>query len=257
MLENVRIVLVNTSHPGNIGATARVMKNMRLSRLVLVEPDRFPDDDATSRASGALDVLGSAQVVASLEEAIDGCVLVVGTSARGRSIPWPVRNPRDLADDVYDRVATTRGDVAIVFGREERGLTNDELQRCHLHVHIPSNPDYSSLNVAMAAQVICYELHMRWLLENEENQSYIQRLDGPGDAGWDVEAATADEIERYLAHLEQTLVDIEFHDPENPRQLMSRLRRLYQRARLDKMEINILRGILRSTQKMAGTWQKK
>ncbi len=252
MLERVRIILVNTSHPGNIGAVARAMKNMCLQQLVLVQPQRFPDEEATSRASGADDILQSASVVSSLDEALEGCCWVVGASARMRNLPWPVAAPRDMAPMALER--TRQGDVAILFGREHSGLTNEELQRCNLHVHIPSNENYSSLNIAMAVQVLCYELYVASLLENDSDETNIDPVSGPEAADWDEPPAGAMEVERYILHLEETLTDIGFHDPERPRLLMARLRRLYQRANLDKMEVNILRGILTSTQKAAGTW---
>ncbi len=242
MLDNVRIVLVNTTHPGNIGATARAMKNMGLSRLSLVEPRCFPAEEATARSSGATDILEHAQVVASLEEAVVDCSLVIGASARQRNIPWPLLSPRQLGMQVRTECRHASADVAVVFGREDRGLTNEELHRCNYHVHIPCNPDYSSLNVAAAVQVLCYELRVAWLESQTQDEP-------PFGVDWDSEWADAQDMERFFAHLEQALVDIDFHDPNNPRQLMSRLRRLYLRARLDKMEVNILRGILTATQK--------
>src|SRR5690606_25832948 len=150
-----------------------------------------------------------------------------------------------------------KGRVALVFGRENHGLSNDELQRCHYHIHIPSNPDYSSLNLAMAVQVICYELRMQYLrgLEEGESSPYLEAMVAPGDNGWDVPPATVNDVEGFFGHLEQVLVDVNFHRRDNPRQLMSRLRRLFQRARMDEMEINILRGVLSAVQKTAGTQQ--
>ncbi|MFT5887710.1 MAG: tRNA (cytidine32/uridine32-2'-O)-methyltransferase [Zhongshania sp.] len=237
-LDNIRIVLVNTSHPGNIGAVARAMKNMCLSQLYLVEPQKYPHDEATWRAASAGDVLDSAIVCESLAEAISGCQLVIGTSARERTVPWPLLDPRSCMARAYTEAASNHK-VAVVFGREDRGLTNEELQRCNLHVHIPANPDYSSLNIAMAVQVMAYELRM---------QNVSGELDTNDMADWDVPMAGAEDLERYLVHLEETLRDIHFLRPEAPKKLMTRLRRLYQRTRLDEMEVNILRGILTSTQ---------
>ena len=236
--DNIRIVLVNTSHPGNIGGVARAMKNMGLSRLYLVEPRQFPDEQADWRAASAGDVLEAAVVTASLDDAIADCQFVVGTSARGRRIPWPLQDPRQCAV----RMARASGNeqVAVLFGREDRGLTNDELKLCNLHLNIPTSEDYSSLNLAMAVQIVCYELRMLAaqpdLSANEDEQ-------------WDTPFATRDNMERFYQHLEQALTDIEFLDPAAPRQLMVRLRRLYSRVRLDEMELNILRGILTETQK--------
>lgn len=243
MLDQIRIILVNTTHPGNIGAVARAMKNMGLADLCLVAPKRFPDPEADARASGATDILAAATLVDTLEDAIADCHLVVGTSARGRHIPWPIMNPRELAGVVGKVARDTR--VAIVFGREDRGLTNEELHRCHHHVQIPTNPDFSSLNVAAAVQVIAYELRM-----------LQESLDEPSapkwGTQWDIELAQAKELELLFEHLEKTLVEIEFLDPENPRQLMTRMRRLFLRAVPDKVEVNVLRGILRSVDEKVG-----
>lgn len=234
MQTNIRIVLVNTSHPGNIGAAARAMKNMGLSKLILVEPERFPHADATARASGADDVLQNAQVCTSLEEAIEGCGLVFGASARLRSLPWPLVEPREMASQVVSEAAKLP--VAIVFGREHSGLTNAELAICNALVHIPCNESFSSLNIAAAVQVLCYEVNMAVGTPVVE-------------VGDDSEIATSDELERFHEHLEKTLVDIDFLDPDKPRFLLRRLRRLYNRARLEQTEVNILRGILTATQK--------
>ena len=237
-LDNIRIVLVNTSHPGNIGGVARAMKNMGLSRLYLVAPRQYPDEQADWRAASALDVLENASVTETLEEAVSDCQFVVGTSARGRRIPWPLQDPRQCAGRMAS--ASEQEQVAVLFGREDRGLTNEELQVCNLHLNIPTSANYSSLNLAMAVQIVCYELRM--LLDKEV-------LPGSEDEHWDAPFATRDNMERFYSHLEQTLVDIEFLDPAAPRQLMTRLRRLYGRVRLDEMEINMLRGILTETRK--------
>jgi tRNA (cytidine32/uridine32-2'-O)-methyltransferase len=241
MLDRIRIVLVNTTHPGNIGATARAMKNMGLSDLCLVEPKFFPHEEAQARASGADDILASARVVGSIDEALADCQLVVGTSARERHIPWPLVNPRELgaiSAQMLQSEAGAAGRIAVLFGREASGLTNEELHLCHKHVHIPTNPDFSSLNVAAAVQVISYEMRMA-LVE-------AQIADAPQwGTQWDIELADNAELERMFEHLERTLIDIEFLDPDNPRQLMPRLRRLILRAVPDKVEVNVLRGILK------------
>lgn len=242
MLSNVRIVLINTSHPGNIGAAARAMKNMGLSRLYLVDPKQYPDEQALWRAASALDVLDKAVVCRTLEEAINGCHLVIGTSARDRSIPWPVMDVRQTAETV---AAEPGGhEVAILFGREDRGLTNEELQQCQFHLQIPTNPEYSSLNLGAAVQVVCYELRMAALAGRQ--------LENAWDWGteWDVPAASSEEIQRYFHHLEETLVALKVINPRNPRQLMTRLKRLYLRSRPDQVEVNLLRGILTATQKL-------
>ncbi|MGB0733005.1 MAG: RNA methyltransferase [Pontibacterium sp.] len=243
MLEHIRIVLVNTTHPGNIGAVARAMKNMALAELVLVEPKKFPHVEADNRASGATDVLEGARVVQTLEEAIADCELVVGTSARSRHIPWPVVDPREVASIVQPAQKKT----AIVFGREDRGLTNEELQLCHLHVHIPSNEAFSSLNIGAAVQVIAYELRMAALGADLSADKPQWGVD------WDVELASQEDMERLFAHLEEVLVEIDFLDPNNPRQLMPRLRRLFMRSVMDSVEVNVLRGILTAvTKKRSG-----
>lgn len=250
MLKNVRVVLVNTSHPGNIGGAARAMKNMGLSELVLVDPERFPDPDAVSRASGADDVLANARIVATLEEAIADCSLVLGTSARDRRIPWPVLDPRESADKMLDQLEQLPdAQIALVFGREDSGLTTDELQRCQYHVHIPSMPDFSSLNLAAAVQVLAYELRMQGL-QREGAPTKMRKVETT--AVFNEIPATAGELEQFYQHLEQVLVEIGFHDPQKPRQLMPRLRRLYGRVHLNRMEMNILRGILTETQKAVG-----
>lgn len=242
MLDSIRIVLVHTTHPGNIGATARAMKNMGLTELCLVSPKAFPHPDADARASGADDILSAARVVPDVESAIADCELVVGTSARERHIPWPLVNPRELAAicaEMHRRsTRQNRAKVAVLFGREAHGLTNEELQLCHQHVHIPTNPSFSSLNVAAAVQVISYEMRMA-LVENQPGEA--PRWGTP----WDIELASSKELEQLFDHMEKTLVDIEFLDPENPRQLMPRLRRLFLRAVPDKVEVNVLRGILK------------
>jgi len=246
-LQNIRVVLVNTSHAGNIGGAARAMKNMGLSRLVLVDPEDFPSPNAVARASGATDILDSARVVATLEEALAGCSLVLGTSARDRRIPWPLLDPRECASVSVEQSA--EGDeVALVFGREYAGLTNEELQRCQYHVHIPSDPQFSSLNLAAAVQVLTYEVRMAWLAA-EGRPTKVEKLETT--AMLDAQPVTVDELENYFGHLEQTLVDIGFLDPAKPRHLMPRLRRLYGRSGISKLEMNILRGILTETQKAA------
>ncbi len=235
---NIRIVLVNTTHPGNIGGAARAMKNMGLSRLYLVAPKEFPSDKATWRSAGAIDVLDNAVVVDSLDEAIEGCSLVVGTSARERRIPWPLLDPRECGTNVWAEAG--QHEVAVVFGREDRGLTNEELHKCNYHVHIPANEEYSSLNLATAVQVITYEIRMAYLLASE-GKTLPQHQ-------WDMPPANAQALDSYYQQLEQTLTNVGFLDPENPKQTMTRLRRLYNRVRMDQMELNILRGVLTAMQ---------
>lgn len=234
LLSNTRIVLVQTSHPGNIGAVARAMKTMCLEQLVLVQPSRFPHAEATARAAGADDLLARARCVASLDEAVADCGLVLGASARLRSMRWSELDPRQCAQQVLEALAHTT--VALVFGNEQSGLSNAELERCHALVHIPSNPNYRSLNLAQAVQIICYELHSAWLAGRWQASEPEFPL------------CTSAELERFYQHLEQTVIELDFLDPAQPGQLMRRLRRLYQRAQLDSNEMNILRGILTATQ---------
>jgi tRNA (cytidine32/uridine32-2'-O)-methyltransferase len=245
-LDNIRIVLVNTSHPGNIGGVARAMKNMGLSRLYLVEPRQYPDEQANWRAASASDILEQAVVTETLEEAIGDCQFVVGTSARERRIPWPLLDPRQCAGRMAQ--ASSNEQVAVLFGREDRGLTNEELKVCNLHLNVPTSEEYSSLNLAMAVQIVCYELRMLQM---------APELPAREDEQWDTPFTSQENMERFYTHLEQTLTDIEFLDPVAPRQLMSRLRRLYNRVRLDEMELNILRGILTETQKFVDRARKK
>lgn len=234
MLERIRIVLVNTSHPGNIGSVARAMKTMGLSQLYLVSPEEYPHPKALEMASSADDVLANAKTTTTLDEAVADCVLVAGSSARSRAIPWPLMSPRTFAESLNTNYP--QGNLALVFGRERTGLTNDELQRCHLHVQIPANPDYSSLNLAQAVQVMAYELRMADLQET------INPIE------WDYPLANANEMEGLYTHLQQVLIDLDFLKLSAPRKLMPRLRRLFYRAKLDVMEMNILRGILTAMQ---------
>lgn len=236
--DNIRIVLVNTTHPGNIGGAARAMKNMGLQHLYLVAPRDYPNEQAVWRAASATDVLDAAVVLPALEDAIRDCQFVVGTSARERRIPWPLLDSRACAQRIASVSSTDQ--VAILFGREDRGLTNEELQLCNLHLNIPTADSYSSLNLAMAVQIVAYELRMGLRPSDATVDEQSQ---------WDAPFSSVENMERFYSHLEETLVDIEFLDPAAPRQLMSRLRRLYGRVRLDEMELNILRGILTETQK--------
>lgn len=242
MLDRLRIVLIGTSHPGNIGAVARAMHNMGLSDLALVSPRcEVIHQESISRASGADHLLHDARVHAALEDAISDCTFTVGASARSRTLPWPMVSPRELAERLPTECQHSDSRIALVFGREDSGLTNTELQRCNAHVHIPTNADFSSLNLAAAVQVVAYECRLAWLATQADP------LEAPTEHD-DTLASHAD-LERYFEHLERTLVAIDFHDPAKPRQLMARLRRLYLRARPEQIELNILRGILTATEK--------
>ncbi|MCU7811438.1 MAG: RNA methyltransferase [Candidatus Thiodiazotropha sp. (ex Notomyrtea botanica)] len=234
MLNNIRIVLVDTSHPGNIGAAARAMKNMCLGQMHLVTPHQYPSEEATSRASGADDLLANARVHSSLDEALTGCRLVVGTSARSRTISWPVLSPRNAAAKLIDEASL--GEVALVFGREKSGLSNSELDRCNFLVHIPTNEAYSSLNLGAAVQVLSYEIYLASMQEANSTSEITRDL------------ATAEMMQGFHEHLAQALDDVGFTDPRQSERLLRRLRSLFQRARPDKDEINILRGILSAMQ---------
>ncbi len=239
LLDNIRIVLVNTTHPGNIGGVARAIKNMGLTQLYLVEPKDYPSERAEWRASNAVDVLANATVVETLDEAIADCGLVVGTSARERRIPWPLFTPRECGERSVKEAS--QHPIAVVFGREDRGLTNEELHKCHYHVHIPSNPEYSSLNIAAAVQVLAYELRVSCLTAQQNGEPL--HFDD-----WDMPPAKSEALENYYEHLEKTLQKLDFIQADNPRQTMTRLRRLYNRVRLDEMELAIMRGMLTAVQ---------
>jgi tRNA (cytidine32/uridine32-2'-O)-methyltransferase len=232
-LSHIRIVLVGTTHPGNIGAAARAMKNMGLRDLVLVEPKIFPSAEAIARAAGADDLLAAARVCGTLEEAIADCALVIGASARRRTIPWPQLTPRECARKVAEHPVKT----AILFGREHSGLSNEELERCHYLLHIPCDSEFSSLNVAAALQVVTYEIFVAAQFE-----PIAEKPMSP--------PATADQMASFYRHLEDTLHDIRFlHEKKSSPSLMRRLRRLFNRARLEQKEIHILRGILNAIQR--------
>ncbi len=233
-LANIRIVLIHTSHPGNIGSAARAMKTMGLSQLFLVKPKSFPDEQAITMSSSAADILDQAIVVDTLKEAIADCQFIVGTSARHeRSLSWQTSAPRSCAKNLTEQAQT--GQVAIVFGRENSGMTNDELALCHQLVHIPTNPDYSSLNIASAVQILAYECRVAQLSQGEFEKQKLDKKDT---------LATAKEVESYYQHLEKAMIDADFLDPKNPRHLMKRMRRLFGRTHLSRSEINILRGML-------------
>jgi len=234
-LENIKIVMVETTHPGNIGAAARAMKNMGLSSLILVNPKCRVDEVAYARGSGADEILQQHQQAESLPQAVADCQLVVGTSARLRALAWPELTPSSLAHKAL--FSSNHEKVAVVFGREHAGLTNDELQHCQYTVTIPSNPSFSSLNVASSIQVIAYEIYKLYC---EQGQNTVE----PGEP-----LADSAELEGYFTHLQQVLVSTGFLDNSNPRQMMKRLRRLYQRAEPTRNEVNILRGMLSAVEK--------
>ena len=242
----VRIVLVETTHPGNIGAAARAMKTMGLYDLALVRPRcAFPSDEATARATGATDILENARVYDSLPEAIADCGFVVGTSARERAVEWPTLPPRDCAAQVLDALDAGNR-AAIVFGPEKYGLTNEALARCAVHVRIPTNPEFSSLNLAMAVQLLCYELRLAALDRARADERGETSGTEPQPSRVRPRLATVAELGHFYDHLDRVLVESGFLRADHQRQLRLKLRRIFQRAALDKNEVDILRGVLTS-----------
>jgi tRNA/rRNA methyltransferase len=234
-LKNIRIVLCGTTHPGNIGASARALKTMGLSRLYLVAPERYPAPEAEWRASRATDVLSNAVDCSTLDEALGGVAVAIACSARSREIAVPEVTVREAAHRAIEAARTQ--ETALVFGNETYGLTTEEVNKCKLIATIPAAPEYSSLNLAAAVQVFTYELRMA-AMQGAQTVSERPR-----------ELATHEEVEGFFEHLERTMVEVGFLDPEHPKKLMPRLRRLFARAQLEKEEVNILRGILKSLRK--------
>ena len=233
LLANIRIVLCQTSHPGNIGAAARAMKTMGLQHLYLVQPKKFPDKEANAMSVGAVDILQNAQVCEALRQALVGCAFAIGLSARKRQLSHELVSARDAASQAVAVAGTQQ--VALVFGTEMSGLSNAELDLCQLLAMIPADTDFSSLNLAAAVQVMCYELRMGLLDNAIENTNAVP-------------LASNEELEGLYRHLEETLLKIGFLNAAEPGRLMQRVRRIYARARLEKEEVNILRGILKHTQ---------
>ena len=231
MLDQVRIVLVETTHSGNIGSAARAMKTMGLKHLYLVAPKAPIHAKSVALAAGACDVLDSVIECDTLQEAIADCGLVVGTSARSRTFSWPMLDPRECGEKIT--AEAHQYPVALVFGREAHGLSNEELQLCHFHVCIPANPDYSSLNLAAAVQTLSYEVRMAWLSQQEREPEQT-------------EYPLSELLEQFYVHLEKTLRATGFIIPQHPGVVMTKLRRLFNRARPEMAELNILRGILSS-----------
>ncbi len=237
MLENVRVILVGTSHSGNIGSAARAMKVMGLTELILVDPACEVDEQTLSLASGAGDVAQNAHIVSTLEQAVQDCTLVVGSSARSRTLDWPMLEPRDCGRKMIAEASHHK--VALVFGRERTGLTNDELQLCHYHVCIPANPEYSSLNLAMAVQTLGYEVRMAFLEQQASLYPATELEEYPRHK----------ELELFYQHLEKVILQTQFIDKDKPNLVMNKLRRLFSRARPETQELNMLRGILTSIEK--------
>ena len=258
-LSHVRIVMVNTTLPANIGSALRAMKTMGLVKLVLVAPKTYPHPDIDALAAGATDLIEQIEIVDTLEEAIKDCHIVFGTSARSRTIPWPLLDARPAAELSLKAVATQQQEVAVIFGREDRGLTNEELAMANYHVTIPVNTDYGVLNVAQAIQVICYEMRMaamEFTAKIADPEAKMHVTDDV-DMQWDEPLVTHEQMEQFYPHIEKMLADIEFMDSKNPRLLPLRLRRLFGRIQLDRMEYHLLRGIFSRVQALNnGTWKK-
>jgi len=248
LLSRIRVVLCRPSHPGNIGAAARAMKTMGLSRLYLVEPKQFPDPEADTRATGAVDVLKQATVTVTLAEALAGTVLAVALSARQRDLGPVIGQPRETVARLL--AEADQGEVALVFGNETVGLSNDEILHCQAAVTIPTNPDFSSLNLGSAVQVLCYECRMAAFAERPP-------VVGQGVTPFASPVATNDEVEGLIGHFESVMTDTGFYNPEQPGRLLPKLRRLFGRTRLEKDEVNILRGVLASTRVQTSHGKKR
>lgn len=237
MLDKIRIVMVHTSHPGNIGAAARAMKNMGLTRMYLVQPEQFPSAEATARASSADDVLQHAVVVETLEQAIADCGMVIATSAQERGTPLEVMDARENATFLMQLPPDT--EIAIVFGTERSGLSNEQMALCNRQVIIPTIKEYSSLNLSQAIQIICYELRMAALQAGKTTGQKIEAYD---------RLANNEELQKFYDHLEKMLIDVEFINPNVEKKLLPRLKRFFNRARLEVNELNIWRGIFNAAQ---------
>lgn len=235
MLSNIRIVLINTFHPGNVGAIARAMKNMGLSNLYLVDPNDYPSEEATSRAAGAVDLLENATIVPTFEEAISDCSLVIGTSARHRTFQLPIMNARECAESAV--IEATNQPIAIVFGREKTGLLNDEIAQCHRQVYIDANDEYPVLNISQAVQIVAYEI---WMAnQNKDTKSNVEVAEYPRKGDMDL----------FHTHLEETLYDINFVIKNHPGKVLEKLQRFFNRSRPEKSELGILRGVLAAVQR--------
>ena len=236
--KQVKIILIETSNSGNIGSTLRAMKTMSFSKLCLVNPKDFPSEQVETLAANAKDLIEDIEVVETLDEALEGLNFVIGTSSRMRKVPWP----NEALDQVSSKIiseANKGNNIGIIFGREDRGLTNDELQRCNLHVHIPANKEYPVLNIAMAVQVVCYQLYIDSHKNNKTNDSNY----------WDVSLAVSNHVERLINHFVEVAAELEVFNKGNPRQIGARIKRMFTRIGLDEMEVNFLRGFLGAVEK--------
>jgi tRNA (cytidine32/uridine32-2'-O)-methyltransferase len=246
---NIRIVLVETSHPGNIGAVARAMKNMCLQSLYLVRPKQYPDSHAMARSSGAIDVLNNAVVCDSLSEALSDCRLVIAASARSRSISWPSTTAPEAAQKLIN--GGMQAPVALVFGREDRGLNNEELDLCNFMVQLPANPEFSSLNIAAAVQVFSYEVRKTFLAEQALQQPCSSLASQSTELGMEDRPASSINLKRLFDHLETTLVQVDFMPAHRTRTLMRKLMRFFQKSQVTEEEVSIFRGILTELQRQS------
>ena len=236
--KQVKIILIETSNAGNIGSTLRAMKTMAFSKLCLVNPKDFPSEQAETLAANAKDLIKDVEVVNTLDEALEGLNFVIGTSSRTRKVPWP----NEALDQVSPKIISESNNgkkIGIIFGREDRGLTNEELQRCNLHVHIPANDTYPVLNIAMAVQVVCYQLYIDSHKNNIADKSTY----------WDVPLAESNHVERLIEHFIQVAAELEVFNKGNPRQIGARIKRMFTRIGLDEMEVNFFRGFLGAVEK--------
>ena len=236
--KQVKIILIETSNSGNIGSTLRAMKTMTFSKLCLVNPKDFPSEQAETLAANAKDLIKDIEVVETLDEALEGLNFVIGTSSRTRKVPWP----NEALDQVSSKIISESNNgknIGIIFGREDRGLTNEELQRCNLHVHIPANEAYPVLNIAMAVQVVCYQLY----IDSHKNKIADK------SSYWDVPLAESNHVERLIEHFIQVAAELEVFNKGNPRQIGARIKRMFTRIGLDEMEVNFFRGFLGAVEK--------
>ena len=236
--KQVKIILIETTNSGNIGSALRAMKTMNFSRLCLVRPKDFPSDEVETMAANAKDLIKQIEVVDNLDDALEGMNFIVGTSSRMRKVPWPNETLENASPRINSEVEN-KTNVAILFGREDRGLTNDELQRCNLHLYIPANKDYPVLNLSMAVQVVCYQLYIDGLL----HQDYVQ------SEYWDVPSAEANHVNRLINHFIEVAEELEVFNKGNPRQIGARIKRMFTRIGLDEMEVNFMRGFLSAVEK--------
>lgn len=241
MYNRIRIILSHPSHPGNIGSTARAMKTMGFHNLVLIHPKEFPSGTASALAAGATDVLDQAKVYDSLESGLADCHFIVALSARERTLALPVVSPRLGVQKIKSILESSNANIGLLFGTESTGLSNHELKAAHLHINIPSNPEYSSLNLSQAVQLLTYELRVMLLELEGKTDSKIDKREAP--------LASRKKLYGFYEHLEGFLQEIQFLNPNQPRRLMARLQRLYARAELDEQDINILRGMLTTIQR--------